>query len=87
MLRNDWTEAWEDPANPKPLGMPLQFMVTSDAVRRGHAYPEQAKDVNFNPAGQIIGQATKVRPVKDVIYSMVEECIDATEQLAKLMSG
>ena len=56
MLRNDWTEAWEDPANPKPLGMPLQFMVTSDAVRRGHAYPEQAKDVNFNPAGQIIGR-------------------------------
>ena len=23
MLRNDWTEAWENPDNPKPLGMPL----------------------------------------------------------------
>src|SRR6476659_3679386 len=22
MIRNDWTEAWEDPDNPKPLGMP-----------------------------------------------------------------
>ena len=43
--------------------------------------------MNFNPAGQVIGQATKVRPVKDVIYSMVEECIDATERLNRLMSG
>ena len=59
MLRNDWTDAWEDPANPKPLGMPLQFMVTSNAVQRGHRYPEQAKAVNFNPAGQIIGRRTR----------------------------
>jgi NAD(P)H-dependent flavin oxidoreductase YrpB (nitropropane dioxygenase family) len=87
MLRNDWTDAWERPDTPDPLGMPLQFMVTSTAVSRGHRYPEQAKTVNFNPAGQVIGQATKVRPVKDVIYTMVEECIEATERLTKLMSG
>ena len=43
--------------------------------------------MNFNPAGQVIGQATKVRPVKDVIFTMVEECIDATERLSKLMAG
>ena len=87
MLRNEWTDAWEDPANPKPLGMPLQFMVTSNAVQRGHAYPEQAKTINFNPAGQVIGQAHKVRSTRDVIYSMVEECIEASERLAKLLAG
>jgi NAD(P)H-dependent flavin oxidoreductase YrpB (nitropropane dioxygenase family) len=87
MLRNDWTDAWERPDTPDPLGMPLQFMVTSTAVSRGHRYPEQAKSVNFNPAGQVIGQASKVRPVKDVIYTMVEECIEATERLTKLMNG
>ena len=87
MIRNDWTDAWEDPANPKPLGMPLQFMVTSNAVQRGHAYPEQAKDVNFNPAGQVIGQAHKVRPARDVIYTLVEECIEASERLSKLLAG
>ena len=32
MLRNDWTEAWEGPDSPGPLGMPLQFMVTAEAV-------------------------------------------------------
>src|SRR5690349_19527956 len=84
MLRNDWTDAWERADTPDPRGMPLQFMVTSTAVSRGHRYPEQAKAVNFNPAGQVIGQATKVRSAKDVIYSMVEECIEATARLQKL---
>merc|ERR1712034_86505 len=31
MLKNRWTEAWEDPETPAPLGMPLQGMVTADA--------------------------------------------------------
>ncbi len=65
--------------------MPLQFMVTSDAVRRGHAYPEQAKDVNFNPAGQIIGAADKVRPAGQVVMDLVTGCVEAQDRLAKLM--
>lgn len=84
MLRNDWTDAWEDPANPKPLGMPLQFMVTGEAVARGHHYPEQAKDVNFNPVGQIVGSMNKVRRTKDVIMDMVEEYLEATGRLEEL---
>jgi len=86
MLRNDWTEAWEEEGNPKPLGMPMQFMVTSNAVQRGHKYPEQAKDVQFNPVGQIVGRMTKVRPAKDVVFDLVEECIESTERLNKLMT-
>lgn len=79
MLKNDWTEAWEDPANPKPLPMPLQMMVAIEAVSRGHAYPVQAVDVNFNPAGQVIGRATRVRKARDVVLEMVEEYIDAVQ--------
>ena len=62
LLKNDWTDAWEAPGNPKPLGMPLQMMVAIDCVSRGHAYPEEARDVNFNPAGQVIGRATVGAP-------------------------
>ena len=47
----------------------------------GHRYPEQAKDVNFNPCGQVIGRATTVRKAKDVVFSMVEEYLEATERL------
>lgn len=86
MLRNEWTEAWEAEGNPKPLGMPLQFMVTGEAVARGHQYPEQAKDVQFNPVGQIVGRMNKVRRARDVIYDMVEECVEAEERLANLMN-
>ena len=86
MLRNDWTDAWEAEGNPKPLGMPMQFMVTSNAVQRGHKYPDQAKDVQFNPVGQIVGRMNEVRPVKDVIFDMVSDCIDASERLTGLLN-
>jgi NAD(P)H-dependent flavin oxidoreductase YrpB (nitropropane dioxygenase family) len=84
MLRNDWTEAWEAPDNPKPLGMPLQFMVTSEAVARGHRYADKAKDVMFNPVGQIVGQMKQVRPVREVIYGLVQEYLEAVERLQQL---
>src|SRR6201986_5330195 len=53
MLRNDWTDAWEDPENPDPLGMPLQYMVSGMAVAATHRYPDQSVDVAFNPVGQV----------------------------------
>jgi len=81
MLKNDWTEAWEAEDTPDPLPMPLQMMVAIEAVSRGHRYPEQARDVNFNPCGQVIGRATTVRKAKDVVFSMVEEFIEASERL------
>jgi NAD(P)H-dependent flavin oxidoreductase YrpB (nitropropane dioxygenase family) len=84
MLRNDWTEAWEKPDGPKPLGMPLQMMVTLDAVARGHHYAEAARAVNFNPAGQIIGRLNTVRPVRQVIYDLVNEYFEAAERLSAL---
>src|SRR5690606_12169228 len=84
MLRNEWTDAWEDPDNPDPLGMPLQFMVTGEAVARGHHYSEQAKDIAFNPVGQIVGTMNKVRRTKDVIMDMVEEYLEASGRLERL---
>jgi NAD(P)H-dependent flavin oxidoreductase YrpB (nitropropane dioxygenase family) len=84
MLRNDWTEAWEGPDSPGTLGMPLQFMVT--AVSRTHRYADKgrAKDVMFNPIGQIVGVLNTVRPVKEVMMQLVEEYLEATERLQRL---
>ena len=87
MLRNDWTEAWEGPEAPKPLGMPLQFMVTSEAVARGHRYADKAKDVMFNPVGQIVGRMNAVRPVKDVIYDLVQEYLESVDRLQALAAA
>ncbi|GAB2649376.1 nitronate monooxygenase [Nocardia goodfellowii] len=84
MLKNDWTEAWEAPENPKPLPMPLQMMVAIDGVKRGHRYPEQAKDVNFNPVGQVVGMMNKVERSADVVARLIQEYVDACERLNKL---
>jgi NAD(P)H-dependent flavin oxidoreductase YrpB (nitropropane dioxygenase family) len=84
MLRNDWTEAWEQQDTPDPLPMPLQMMVALDAVQRGHRYPEAAKDVNFNPVGQVVGQMNRVERSADVIQRLVDEYLDACQRLERL---
>jgi len=85
MLRNDWTEAWEQAETPDPLGMPLQFMVTSEAVARTHRYSKQAEDVHFNPVGQVVGQLNEVRSCREVIQGMAEEYLEAMERLEGLL--
>jgi NAD(P)H-dependent flavin oxidoreductase YrpB (nitropropane dioxygenase family) len=85
VLRNDWTDAWDAEDTPDPLGLPLQYMVTSDAVVRGHMYAAQAQPVAFSPAGQVVGSATVVKPVRLVIQEMIEEYLDAVERLNDLM--
>ncbi|MET0473861.1 MAG: nitronate monooxygenase family protein [Mycobacterium sp.] len=84
MLRNDWTEAWEKPENPKPLGMPLQFMVSGLAVAATHKYPNETVDVAFNPVGQVVGQFTKVEKTSAVIERWVQEYLEATGTLNDL---
>jgi hypothetical protein len=64
--------------------MPMQFMVTADAVARGHRYADKAKDVMFNPVGQIVGSMDTVRPVREVIFRLVEEYLDAVDRLQQL---
>ena len=84
MLRNDWTEAWEQPDNPKPLGMPLQYMVSGMAVRATNRYPNESVDVAFNPVGQVVGQFSKVEKTSTVIERWVQEYLEATNRLDEL---
>jgi len=84
MLRNDWTDAWEAPGNPEPLGMPLQYMVSGIAVAATHKYPDQTVDVAFNPVGQVVGQFEKVEKTAAVIERWVNEYLEATEHLDAL---
>jgi NAD(P)H-dependent flavin oxidoreductase YrpB (nitropropane dioxygenase family) len=84
MLKNDWTEAWETPGNPEPLGMPLQYMVSGMAVKATHKYPDQTVDVAFNPVGQVVGQLAKVEKSAAVIDRWVQEYVEATTHLEEL---
>jgi NAD(P)H-dependent flavin oxidoreductase YrpB (nitropropane dioxygenase family) len=87
MLRNDWTEAWAREDTPDPLGMPLQFMVTADAVSRISRYADKAQAVAFNPVGQVVGMMNERAPVREVIQRLVEEYLEAVERLESLQPG
>ncbi len=80
MLRNKWTEAWADPEGPGPLGMPLQNILTSEANAR--IARSGRKDLAFAPVGQIVGRMNQVRPVRDVMFDLVEEYIETVERLS-----
>ena len=87
MLKNDWTDAWENPENPKPLGMPMQGLVTGDAIRRTATYAGVAdcQKVAFNPVGQVVGQINEVESCRGVIFRLINEYLEALEQVNALM--
>ena len=87
MLKNDWTDAWENPKNPKPLGMPMQGLVTGDAIRRTATYAGVAdcQKVAFNPVGQVVGQINEVESCRGVIFRLINEYLEALEQVNALM--
>lgn len=87
LIKNDWTDAWDDEGTPEPLGMPMQFMVSADARRRTEMYAgvEQAQDVAMNPVGQVIGQLNQIESCRDVIYGLLEEYVDALDNLNNRM--
>ena len=80
-LRTAWTEAWESPDAPKPLPMPLQFILWSYATRRSTAAGN--KELLGMPVGQIVSRMNKVRTAKEVVYEMIEEYIEVTERMNK----
>ena len=85
-LKTAWTEEWDDPANPKPLGMPMQPLLVNEAIQRidRAAFKEgsgAAQLANYF-VGQIVGTMNVSKPAAQVVYEMIEEFIDATQSLA-----
>jgi NAD(P)H-dependent flavin oxidoreductase YrpB (nitropropane dioxygenase family) len=79
LLKNRWTDAWEQPDAPEPLGMPLQNLLVSEAHQR--LIRSGQPDVVPMPAGQIVGRITEVRPVADVMAELVRETSEALDHL------
>jgi NAD(P)H-dependent flavin oxidoreductase YrpB (nitropropane dioxygenase family) len=88
-LRTAWTEAWDDPSSPGALPMPLQFMLTSEAITRMHRYAHvetsRARELVGSPVGQIVGRMTAVRPVREVVYDLMNEFVDAVNRMTALL--
>jgi NAD(P)H-dependent flavin oxidoreductase YrpB (nitropropane dioxygenase family) len=81
-LRTAWTEAWDDPTTPAPLGMPLQYMLCADAQDRIRRSGNE--DLMGTPIGQLVGSFKEVHTVAEVIASLKDEYIRAVAALPHL---
>ncbi|HKE72318.1 MAG TPA: nitronate monooxygenase family protein [Acidimicrobiales bacterium] len=81
MLKSAWTEEWDQPAAPPPLGMPLQGALIADAQARIRRSANRRETGAWQLAnyfvGQVVGQLDGVRPARQVVLEMVTEYADA----------
>lgn len=89
-LRSAWTDEWEGPDSPGPLGMPLQPLLIAEASRR---IDRAAMNANNGGAaklanyfvGQIVGSMNESKNADRVVLEMVEELIDAMDRVNQMM--
>jgi NAD(P)H-dependent flavin oxidoreductase YrpB (nitropropane dioxygenase family) len=88
-LRSAWTDEWESPASPGPLGMPLQPMLIAEASvridRAANDPSSKAAQLANYFVGQVVGSMNEVEPAARVVIEMVEELIDAMERVNGMM--
>jgi NAD(P)H-dependent flavin oxidoreductase YrpB (nitropropane dioxygenase family) len=82
LLRNRWTQSWEEPDAPMALPMPLQNLLVSEAHRRLISSGDPT--VVPMPVGQIVGRMNDVRPVADVMATLVAEADETLKRLTEL---
>jgi NAD(P)H-dependent flavin oxidoreductase YrpB (nitropropane dioxygenase family) len=90
-LRTAWTDEWDDPANPSPLGMPLQPILVSEARARidraSYRAGSGAEQLANYFVGQIVGTMNESKPAAQVVFDMIDEFIDSVQSLGRLLEA
>ena len=82
-LRTEWTDAWDDPAGPGTLPMPLQGLLVAEALSRIQKY--EVEPLLGTPVGQIVGRMTSERSVQAVFDDLTrgfEKAVDRINRIA-----
>jgi NAD(P)H-dependent flavin oxidoreductase YrpB (nitropropane dioxygenase family) len=91
MLKSAWTEEWDRPDTPDPLGMPLQPILSAEAQRRinrgAHAPGSGAEKLANYFVGQIVGVMNQPKTASQVVLEMIEEFIDASQSLCQQLEA
>jgi NAD(P)H-dependent flavin oxidoreductase YrpB (nitropropane dioxygenase family) len=86
-LRSAWTDEWEDPANPSPLGMPQHGELIAEAKARinraAHNSPGAKQLANYF-VGQVVGRMNAIKPARQVVEEMVVEYIETMERFERI---
>jgi NAD(P)H-dependent flavin oxidoreductase YrpB (nitropropane dioxygenase family) len=85
-LKSAWTEEWDDPSTPQPLGMPIQPVLVNAALdridRAAYRKGSGAEQLANYFVGQIVGSMNTSKTSAQVVFDMVDEFIEATQALA-----
>ncbi|MEI8237809.1 MAG: nitronate monooxygenase family protein [Actinomycetota bacterium] len=86
-LRTAWTDEWEQPDHPKPLGMPLQSILVAEAQARisraAHRPGSGAEQLTNYFVGQIVGSMNEAKPAAQVVFDMIDEFIESVQLLSR----
>jgi len=84
-LKSAWTEEWDDPNTPAPLGMPMQPILVDEAVvridRAAHHKGSGAEKLINYFVGQVVGSMNESKPTSQVVFEMIDEFVDAITAL------
>jgi NAD(P)H-dependent flavin oxidoreductase YrpB (nitropropane dioxygenase family) len=90
-LRSAWTDEWDDPETPVPLGMPMQPVLVDGALQRidraAHRPGSGAERLANYFVGQIVGTMNRPKPAAQVVYEMIDEFIEAAQSLGRQLDG
>jgi NAD(P)H-dependent flavin oxidoreductase YrpB (nitropropane dioxygenase family) len=84
-LRSAWTDEWDGPGSPGPLGMPLQMIVAQGAMAQIEKIAESgnpgARALANYFVGQCVGLMNTVKPARQVVYDMMQDFAAALDRL------
>ncbi len=90
-LRSAWTDEWDDPANPRPLGMPMQPILVAEARARidraSYREGSGAEQLANYFVGQIVGSMNVAKPAAQVVFDMIDEFIDSVQGLTRQLDA
>lgn len=88
-LRTAWTQEWERPDAPAPLGMPMQPALVDEALlrieRAAHRRGSGAEKLINYYVGQVVGSMNEPQSAAQVVFKMVEEYVASSRRLAALL--
>ena len=78
-LKCPWTDEWAKPDAPPTLPAPYQMLLSSDYIQGANDH--RREDLMTEAAGQGVGFVTSMKPARQIVFDLVEEALDAIEQL------
>jgi NAD(P)H-dependent flavin oxidoreductase YrpB (nitropropane dioxygenase family) len=90
-LRTAWTDEWDNPETPAPLGMPLQPILVDEALARidraAYRAGSGAEQLTNYFVGQVVGTMNTTTTAAQVVFDMIDEYIDAVQSLTGQLEG